>query len=178
MKRYLRPFPIVLCLGIFSVGSVSLAAVVNHMDTPTFISSFTTKQVSVSELQQGKLQSPVILIDVRTSEEYAEDRIGGSLLIPLTDIQNGIGVKQIQEIAINTKIERPKPTIVLYCTRGPRSIKAYKLLEKTGLNLVVLKGGITEWREAVPPEKDAQILGLMNAITFIPRKSWKEALPS
>lgn len=169
MQRYLHPLPIIISLGILGVSSVTIAALVNHMDVPTFIASFSTKQVTVADFQQHKIQKPVILIDVRTPEEYAEDHIGKSLLVPIAEIENKSGVQRIQAIAkANTKPNRPQPTIVLYCTRGPRSIKAYKLLQKTGLNFVVLKGGITAWREFVPAaKKDVEILGWLNSITLV-----------
>jgi len=141
IKRYLHPLPIIISQGILGISSVSVAAVVNHMDVPTFIASFSTKQVTVADFQQGKIQQPVILIDVRTPEEYAEDHIGKSLLVPIAEIENGSGLERIQAIAkANSKPARTQPTIVLYCTRGSRSIKAYKLLEKTNLKLVVLQG--------------------------------------
>jgi rhodanese-related sulfurtransferase len=156
--RYLRPLPVILCISFLGVSSVSLGAVVNHMDIPTFIASLNTQKVTVAELQQGKLK-PVILIDVRSPEEYAEDRIGQSLLVPLTDIQAEFGVKRIRAIAqASAKPSQTRPTIVLYCTAGSRSIKAYKQLEKTGLNFVVLSGGIKAWRKAVSAQKDAEIL--------------------
>ncbi len=81
--RYLRPLPVILCLSLLGVGSVSVGAMVNHMDVPTFIASFNTKKVTVAELQQGKVK-PVVLIDVRSPEEYLEDHIGNSSLVPLT----------------------------------------------------------------------------------------------
>ena len=162
--------------GLMSVASLSALALFHHMDIPTFIASLNTKQVTVAQLQQGKLK-PVILIDVRSPEEYAEDRIGESPLGPLTDIEMGFGVKQIQSIVkARVKSDRPQPVIVLYCTKGTRSVKAYKQLEKAArhsqesarnetnkikdinLNVVVLSGGITTWRQAVPAPKDAQVL--------------------
>jgi rhodanese-related sulfurtransferase len=156
--RYFRPLPIILFLSLIGVGSITTITLINHMDIPTFIASLNAKKVTVAELQQGKLK-PVIFIDVRSPEEYAEDRIGESPLIPITDIQAGFGIKQIQAIAkASIKPNQPQPTIVLYCARGPRSIKAYKKLAKTGLNLVYLSGGITAWREVVPAQKDTQIL--------------------
>jgi rhodanese-related sulfurtransferase len=150
MKLYLHPLPTIISLGIVSVSSVSVAAVVNNMDVPTLISSFSTKQVTVAELKQGKIPQPVIFIDVRTPEEYAQDHIPKSWLFPITEIENGSGIQQIQAIAkAKIKPDLIQPKIVLYCTRGQRSIKAYKLLKKTNLNLVVLKGGITAWQENV-----------------------------
>ena len=158
ITRYFRPLPIILCLSLIGVSSITTITLINHMDILTFIASLNAQKVTVAELQQGKLK-PVILIDVRSPEEYAEDRIGKSPLIPITDIQAGFGVKQIQAIAkASVKPNQPHPTIVLYCARGSRSIKAYKKLGKTGLNLVYLSGGIKAWREVVPTQKDTQIL--------------------
>jgi rhodanese-related sulfurtransferase len=156
--RYLRPLPVILGLSFAGVSAVTVGAVVNGMDVPTFIASLSTKTVTVAELQQGKLKS-VIFIDVRSPEEYAEDHIGQSLLVPLTDIEADFGVKRVRAIAqASAKPNQPQPTIVLYCTAGMRSVKAYQRLEKTGLNFVVLAGGIKAWRKAVPVQKDAQIL--------------------
>lgn len=159
----LRPLPLILCFGIFSFSFITLSAVVNNMDVPTFIASLSTKKVSISDIKEGKLKN-AIFIDVRSPEEYAEDRIGDSLLVPLTNIQSGLGVHQIGVIAHKyVKTNQVQPTIVLYCTAGPRSIKAYKELEKTGLNLVVLEGGIRTWRLSFPASKDAEILAPITA---------------
>lgn len=176
INRYSRPWRVIMGFGLISLGSLSALALFNHMDIPTFIASLNTKQVSVAQLQQGKLK-PVILIDVRSPEEYAEDRIGDSPLVPLTDIEMGFGVKQVQSIVkARAKDDRTQPIVVLYCARGGRSIKAYHNLEKIAqysqqipgnknqknpdqpLNFVVLSGGIKAWRQSVPAQKDAVIL--------------------
>ncbi|MEG5033049.1 rhodanese-like domain-containing protein [Microcoleus sp. AT3-D2] len=176
IKRYSRLFLAIMGFGLTSVASVGAVALFHHMDILTFIASLNTKQVTVAELQQGKLK-PVILIDVRSPEEYAEDRIGESPLVPIIDIEMGFGVKQIQSIVkARVKSDQHQPVIVLYCARGGRSVKAYKQLEKVAqysqqsagnetnkikdisLNVVVLSGGIKAWRQAVPAPKDAQIL--------------------
>ena len=173
---YSRPLRVIMGLGLISLGSLSAVALYNHMDILTFIASLNTKQVTVAELQQGKLKS-VILIDVRSPEEYAEDRIGASPLVPLIDIEMGFGVKQVQALVkAQVKDDRPQPVVVLYCARGGRSIKAYQQLAKVdrssqdaagkqtnkikdmSLNFVVLSGGIKAWRQAVPAQKDTQIL--------------------
>ncbi len=164
--RYLRPLPVILGLSFAGVSAVTVGAVVNGMDVPTFIASLNTKTVTVAELQQGKLKS-VIFIDVRSPEEYAEDHIGQSLLVPLSDIEADFGVKQVRAIAqASAKPNQPQPTIVLYCTAGMRSVKAYQQLEKTGLNFVVLAGGIKAWRKAVPVQKDPQILSRIDIMNL------------
>ena len=158
INRYSRLLRAIASFGLMSVASLSAVALFHHMDLLTFIASLNTKQVTVAEFQQGKVK-PAILIDVRSPEEYAEDRIGESPLVPLIDIEAGFGVKQVQAIARSTvKSNQPQPIIVLYCARGARSVKAYQKLQKTNLNLAFLSGGITAWREAVPAKQDAQIL--------------------
>jgi rhodanese-related sulfurtransferase len=176
INRYSRLLIAIMGCGLMSVVSLSAFALFHHIDLLTFIATLNTQQVTVAQLQQGKLK-PVILIDVRSPEEYAEDRIGESPLVSLIDIEIGSGVKQIQSIVkARVKSEQPQPVIVLYCTKGGRSVKAYKQLEKVArssqesagnetnnikdisLNVVVLSGGITAWRQAVPAPKDAQIL--------------------
>lgn len=176
INRYSRLLLAIMGFGLTSVASVGAVALFHHMDILTFIASLNTKQITVAQLQQGELK-PVILIDVRSPEEYAEDRIGESPLVPIIDIEMGFGVKQIQSIVkARVKSERTQPVIVLYCARGGRSVKAYKQLEKVArysqesggnetnkikdisLNVVVLSGGIKAWRQAVPAPKDSQIL--------------------
>ncbi|MEG4214038.1 rhodanese-like domain-containing protein [Microcoleus sp. Pol14C6] len=176
INRYFRILLVIMGFGLTSVASVGAVSLFHHMDILTFIASLNTKQVTVAELQQGKLK-PVILIDVRSPEEYAEDRIGESPLVPIIDIEMGFGVKQIQSIVkARVKSDQPQPVIVLYCARGGRAVKAYKQLEKVdryshesggnqtnkikdiSLNFVVLSGGIKAWRQAVPAPKDAEIL--------------------
>ncbi|HEY9302212.1 MAG TPA: rhodanese-like domain-containing protein, partial [Phormidium sp.] len=130
INRYSRLLLAIMGFGLTSVASVGAVALFHHMDILTFIATLNTKQVTVAQLQQGKLK-PVILIDVRSPEEYAEDRIGESPLVPIIDIEMGFGVKQIQSIVkARVKSERTQPIVVLYCARGGRSVKAYKQLEK------------------------------------------------
>ncbi|MBE9121816.1 rhodanese-like domain-containing protein [Tychonema sp. LEGE 07199] len=156
--QFLSPLFVIMAISLVGVSSLSAIALINHMDIPTFIVSLNAKKVTVSELQQGKLK-PVILIDVRSPEEYAEDRIGESPLVPITDIEAGFGVKQVQAMARSSvNFNQPEPTVVLYCARGARSVKAYQKLQKTGLNLAFLSGGIAAWRQAIPAKKDAEIL--------------------
>ncbi|EKQ68781.1 Rhodanese-related sulfurtransferase [Leptolyngbyaceae cyanobacterium JSC-12] len=125
---------------------------------PTFIATLSAHKVTVNDLEAGNLK-PIILIDVRSPEEYAQDHIGQSLLVPLEEIQAGQGIQIIERIArAYSQPGQPDPTIVLYCEICPGAIRAYQKLQCTGLNLVVLSGGITAWRQAVPRGKDAEIL--------------------
>jgi len=85
-----------------------------------------------------------ILLDVRTEEEYAEERIEGAKLIPDTEIDERVE-KEIKD----------KDTLVfVYCRRGGRSASvAYKMVEM-GYTNVYDMGGIVDWPyETIKGEK-------------------------
>ena len=94
-----------------------------------------------------------ILIDVRTPEEYARDRIGDSPLVPLSEIESGAGMGKIRQLAADGDRQ-----IVLYCFSGVRSAKAQQILSEAGIPALSLAGGIQAWRQAIPPEMDASLL--------------------
>ena len=112
----------------------------------SFFSSFytTTAQNSVAisvlnknqfaEAIQGK---EVILVDVRTPEEYAEGFIQGAINIDYFDQQSFI--KQISEL------DKKEP-VYLYCRSGNRSMKAARQLVTLGFEKVYdLAGGYMAW---------------------------------
>ncbi len=71
------------------------------------------------------LQQGAVIIDVRTANEYDRGRIPGSLNIPVDRISVSIGrIKQLN-----------KPVIVC-CSTGDRSKKAYTLLKQNGIKEV------------------------------------------
>ena len=138
-------------------GAFALTPVITKMNLLTYIASLKTKTITVTQLQQIRAKQPqaVILIDVRTPEEYTQDHIADSILVPLSDIESRFGIKQIEAIANRTiQSSSTQSIIVLYCTSGMRSFKAYKLLKESGLNTVALAGGITAWRETIPAKQD------------------------
>lgn len=163
-RKYWLPLAITGGLLFATAGTLSLLAYQQQMSLPVYLQSFSTPQVTVAELTSGKFK-PILLIDVRSPEEYQEDHIGNSPLVPFTDIELGLGLSQL--LAIIKKYEQQnlpnsaKPTIVLYCTSGHRSIKANKYfatLSDRGYQVLTLTGGITEWRKQVQRSQDLPIL--------------------
>ena len=78
----------------------------------------------------------VILVYVRTAEEYGSGHIENAL---------NIDVKQddFEEIAIKTL---PKnKTVAVYCRSGRRSKKAAVILSQNGYNVIELDSGYTGW---------------------------------
>jgi len=77
----------------------------------------------------------ITMIDVRTPEEYNDEHIPGSILIPLNTIP---GLKEFPY----------QGRVVLYCTAGVRSNRARKILEGKGVKGVIdLEGGIEAWKK-------------------------------
>jgi rhodanese-related sulfurtransferase len=83
-----------------------------------------------------------LILDVRTSAEYARGRIAGSVLLPLQQLQ-----ARWQEIAQHS--QRP---VLIYCATGNRSTVAAKILIDRGFRRVYnLRPGIAGWeRENLP----------------------------
>lgn len=78
----------------------------------------------------------IILVDVRTAEEYGSGHIENAL---------NIDVKQddFEKNAINA-LPKDK-TIAVYCRSGRRSKKAAEILSKNGYNVIELDSGYTGW---------------------------------
>lgn len=79
--------------------------------------------------------SEIILLDVRTIEEYKEINIPGSILIPLNDLKN----------TVEEKIPDKDTIIYVYCRTGSRSLTAVKILNKLDYKNVFNLGGIYDW---------------------------------
>lgn len=77
----------------------------------------------------------IILLDVRTREEYNENHIPGSTLIPLNVL-----AKEVDKNIINKQA-----TIFSYCRSGNRSRSAVRILLRHGYTNVFDLGGIMRW---------------------------------
>ncbi|HHP7244328.1 MAG TPA: rhodanese-like domain-containing protein, partial [Elainellaceae cyanobacterium] len=112
------------------------------------------KVVTVEDVLSGSIK-PIIMIDVRRYDEYAQDHIANSPVVPLSDIESGVGVEKVQlwiEHAAMTTDEQP--TVILYCSSGRRSGLAQEILADLGIESYNLDGGIQAWRAVVSPEQD------------------------
>lgn len=78
----------------------------------------------------------IIILDVRTEEEYLEGHIPGAVLLPNGEIVEG----ELQEELPDTDQE-----ILVYCRSGNRSAQAAKKLTEAGYTNVYDFGGINDW---------------------------------
>lgn len=67
-----------------------------------------------------KTNLDVVLLDVRSEQEYSEYHLNGAINIPLYEL-----TVKANEVLQNDKI------IIIYCQSGIRSKKAYKILKRS-----------------------------------------------
>lgn len=84
----------------------------------------------------------ILLVDVRTPEEFASGHIPGAINIPYTSIS---------EI---DKVYQDGTPVVLYCRSGRRSGIALDELKKLGYSQVFNFGGIGRWPYALASENE------------------------
>ncbi len=90
---------------------------------------------AISELQQN---SEIVLVDVRTKEEYTSGRIPKSVNIPIENLQ-----------AVLKKIPNKDTPLFVYCLSGGRSIQASGMLYQLGYTNVTNIGGIMSYNGAI-----------------------------
>ena len=81
----------------------------------------------------------IVILDVRTEEEYNEKHIPNTILISLDKLSN----------IVEEKIKDKNKKILVYCRSGKRSKIATQILLKKGYKNVLDFGGIMNWRYEV-----------------------------
>lgn len=107
------------------------------------------QQMDISEMTVRDLKDLIdsgakdyVLLDVRNPHEYEIAKIPGSVLIPLSEIENGPGVDKVREMLNGHRL-------IAHCKMGGRSAKALGILKQAGVEGTNLKGGITAWSKEV-----------------------------
>jgi len=89
--------------------------------------------------QEGKAMldddSSIILVDVRTADEYNEEHIPHAILLTLDEIES-----RADEV-----IPDQSGTYIIYCRSGNRSAQASQLLSDLGYKNIYDMGGIIDW---------------------------------
>lgn len=114
----------------------AIAASLCFAGEPKNISSTQAKALLAKEKK-------IVLLDVRTPEEYRQARLHGARLIPLSDL-----AKRVQEIP------RDRPLLV-YCAVGGRSVSAAGFLAAHGFrDIYQMSDGLVGWyKNGFPIEK-------------------------
>ena len=103
--------------------------------------STTAPSISAGELYARRESGAApVVIDVRTSEEYASGHIPGAVNVPFDQVAQRIG-----------EIDTPHG-VALYCMVGPRARKGESALLAAGYEKVLhLEGGLAAWQAAGLP---------------------------
>ena len=100
-------------------------------------------EMTVQELKQlMDSDTDFVLLDVRNPNEYEIAKIPGSVLIPLSEIEDGSGIDKIKELVNGHRL-------IAHCKLGGRSAKALGILKQAGVEGINVKGGITAWSQEI-----------------------------
>lgn len=97
------------------------------------------ESLSVEDFKNLIADPAVQRLDVRTTAEYTEGHIAGTLNINVLD-------KQFASMA-DSLLQKDRP-VALYCRSGKRSKKAAGILSKAGYKVYELSTGFNGWQSA------------------------------
>jgi rhodanese-related sulfurtransferase len=94
------------------------------------------KKITADEAKQMMSQNnDIIIVDVRTQEEFDSGHIENAILIPDTEISS----------KAESTLTDKSATILVYCRSGRRSAGAAEELSKLGYTNIYDFGGIVDW---------------------------------
>lgn len=110
-------------------------------DAPAQVEAVPVRNVDVATLLNDlKAETPPLLIDVRTPEEFAEGRVPGAKNVPLDTLGSQVEALKSEE-----------REIYVVCRSGGRSARAADLLARRGVRAVNVEGGTLAWQAAGEP---------------------------
>lgn len=97
---------------------------------------FIARNVSINdELEEARKTEGAVIIDVRSSDEYAQGHIPGAINIPSEETET-----------ISSRIPDKSTPLFTYCLSGARSRKAVRTLKSMGYTNVINMGGINNYK--------------------------------
>lgn len=145
-----RKITVILVTGIVLLIGVGLYYQNNPiiMDTHTEEIQQHNDDLAPHEISPGEVANKVrsnediVLLDVRTPEEYEEVHLDGALLLPVQELSQ----QTLTSIGLGEDMKDKE--IILYCRSGARSQTAYNVMTSLGYtNIKSIAGGIIHWQE-------------------------------
>ena len=141
----IRKIMLLTMIGLFSVFGFSCSKTGNEKQSLTMSKEVKNgkkaeyKKITSDEAKKMIETQKVIVVDVRTLEEYTEGHIPNAISVPLETIEN----------EAEAKLKNKDALILVYCRSGRRSREAaLKLIEK-GYTNVIDFGGIQDWNAEI-----------------------------
>ncbi len=134
MKKIITFFALALSLLMFSACAAPAAAAATP--APTSAPAVEYQKITAADAK-ARMESgdEIVILDVRTQEEYDAGHIPGAILIPNETI-----IDQQPDLLPDLNAE-----ILVYCRSGNRSAQAAKKLIAIGYTNVFDFGGIIDW---------------------------------
>ncbi|MGB4658445.1 MAG: rhodanese-like domain-containing protein [Mobilitalea sp.] len=127
---------LILIITLFSIISASFLGCSSDASETDSETEAIWDTISAEEAKKMmEASNDLIILDVRTEEEYNESHIEGSILIPDTEVES-----KAEEM-----LPDKSATILVYCRSGRRSALASEILNKLGYTAIYDFGGITDW---------------------------------
>jgi len=147
----------------FIIGLLALlligAGTVMVLKKPAFLfggEHHESEQVAAHEIYPGDVADKItnkenmILLDVRTPEEYEELHLKDALLLPVQELSQ----TSLNNIGLGA--EAKDAEIILYCRSGARSKTAYDIMKSLGYtNIKSVAGGMIHWEEDEYPHTES-----------------------
>lgn len=93
-------------------------------------------------IKQAKADTTSIILDVRTPGEYQEEHLAGAQQLDFLNTETfDAGIKQLDK----------SHTYYVYCRSGKRSHHACMKMQKQGLKVFDMEGGILNWKKLGMP---------------------------
>lgn len=140
MKRILGSALVLVVLAALMVGCSQGEQTAEDATAAKVSAEYT--QISQEKAQEMMKSEDVVIVDVRTQEEYAKGHIPGAICVPNESIVDA----QPEELP---DLEQ---TILVYCRSGRRSKEASQKLADIGYTNVYEFGGIIDWNGEVVTE--------------------------
>lgn len=142
MKKLLYILAVVIYIPLCSCSDARSIGIIGGADGPTSIiigekgEKAMYEQITAEKAKEiMDTESDYIILDVREQDEFDEEHIKGSILIPYTEIEN-----KAEEM-----LPDKNKQILVYCRSGRRSKIAALSLAKLGYTNVKEFGGIIDW---------------------------------
>ena len=122
-------------LILFSTLASMLLACSESVNEQEKENTVSYSEATVDEAYNIYKNEEMIILDVRTEQEYEEGHIPGSILIPLQELEN-----RLDELDKEEKY-------LIVCRSGSRSAQASEILVSNGFKHITnMQGGMLKWK--------------------------------
>lgn len=122
--------------AFLSVGMACAQEPVNPQPARPLTFSHPAYHKVTPEVAKKMMQEGVVLVDVRSAEEFAEGHVKGAVNVPLDEIKPGVRLQAVPDL---------DDKVLVQCKSGVRAEAASRILVETGYKNVYNAYGTSQW---------------------------------